>query len=731
MTAKNQPRLLLVILALQLIIGTGYALTIPLWQSHEDDFFDVIRFWVNEGRYPTEEDYPEGEAAIRQATQPPLFMTLGYPFVALFHDDQPFPPPTYSGLLCIGGENANGLLAHSQTDARYNLPPQGTAAGGYALRMLNVALNLLTTTFIYLTARHLFPKKYSILLLAAGFFAFEPTFTQLSAMINNDVLLITISAANLYFGVRLLSSLNARDLIGLIICTFLALLTKLNGWVFLPLNALFLLFLVWQYRKHRLMRVLLFGIVGIVVLGVAIGIFNSVMYGSVFGRYASLTTSVMNLFDNLSITPTVLQAIFNQTHASYLEGLTNLHPRQAILTAYGLLPFIGFMAILIGMGIAARQRDAKTLKGFLLILLTLVLTSALVVYRNQLGATDTNTNAFNTATIFAPLRYYATAMPALAVGFAVGFGLLQSRLKIQPLGVGIAAVWLLVTLLSLQVLTAQQPNFSSLEALQAREDITFADANQNADGLSLVGYQVDAAASDGYVDLALYFNTARPSTHNYAINATLANAQGDATSCQFVPTRGIYPPSRWVTGQVIAVNTRIPNCVPIDPQTLTLSWMQLDGTNASTTADTPFLTYPLDEALQSAATCPLNLAFIENSYQLVKWNSPTEVTLGETYLPSLNWVVHNPLPQAALRVINFRHRATDQSYECLGSPSQSNHLLMNWEAGEYVYFDECLMQFPPDAPLGEYGVEVGIYNADQMLLAPGLTEVGAVTLRGS
>src|SRR5664279_3258680 len=90
-----KPRhLLIAILLLQLILGAAYSLSIPLWQGHEQDYYTVVRFLAEHGRLPTASDYPDGDAEIRQATQPPLYFLTAYPVVALLDGAQPVPPGT-------------------------------------------------------------------------------------------------------------------------------------------------------------------------------------------------------------------------------------------------------------------------------------------------------------------------------------------------------------------------------------------------------------------------------------------------------------------------------------------------------------------------------------------------------------------------------------------------------------------------------------------------------------
>jgi hypothetical protein len=76
----------------------------------------------------------------------------------------------------------------------------------------------------------------------------------------------------------------------------------------------------------------------------------------------------------------------------------------------------------------------------------------------------------------------------------------------------------------------------------------------------------------------------------------------------------------------------------------------------------------------------------------------------------------------------MKHIETGTVYTCESAPRQDTYPFSEWSPGETVYFDECLLRIPPDAPAGAYEVSVGVKDVDNLLLGDGLLAVGSVTV---
>ncbi len=420
-------RFLLALLALQIVLGVSYAILTPLWQDHEPDYYNVARFIATERRFPTPADYPEGDAEIRQATQPPLYFLIAAPVVALFDNHQPVPYGVQLAPLCPGGDQASTLVTLFPTNQAYNDPFRGTVAAAYFLRFLNVLFGAAAVVFTYKAAQTLFPARPVIALAGAAILALEPATLHFVPEISNDPLLLMVCAAQLWLSARVLveSRVSWRNILLLVALSAAAPLVKLPGWAALAVG-----FLVLAYRlvfRSRGRRSLWLGVGLIVVLTAVIAVFNYQQYGSVFGRYSVLSSLFSSFLQTVNIPPVVIAAVVNQTHVGLIAPLTALHPRAAFVNLYDLLLVICLIGCVIGVGSALIGRARGQARAYGLLVIAVAIAVAVVMLRNALTADASNTTVYNQAMIYAPIRYYVPALPALALLIAAGLGAILPR----------------------------------------------------------------------------------------------------------------------------------------------------------------------------------------------------------------------------------------------------------------------------------------------------------------
>jgi hypothetical protein len=722
--------LLLLILALQGVIGLGYAVSVPLWQGHEQDYFNVIRFLVDNGRLPGPADYPAGDADIRQATQPPLYFFAAALPVALFDDNQPVPLGMHPTAVCLGGVDLNPTLYPYLTNASYDFPPSGAVAAAYGLRILGVVFGMAAVAFTYLAGRNLFPAHPAIALAGAALLAFEPNTLSWSAIISNDTLLLTLAAANLWLCARLLRKLDFRLLLAILFTAALAVLTRLPGWAILGFDVLVLVAVIGRALlggsgarlSRRQAQIGLIGLGLLFAAGGAVALFNVAQYGNVFGRYSNLDRVIGAALQDFRLPGVTLIGILDHTRLQYAGPLQMILPRELPVRMYGWLLALCLIAAAFGgvraLVLALRRRESA-LGAFALLFAAALAAVVLVVLRNLTAATDANTTLYNTAYIFAPLRYYTPGLPAFALLFAAGLwvlmevvlGIFNAKAELRHpqrsvLVACIALVWLVVAAGGVAYHFVNRPPDPRVPALPA--DAIAVDGHGVANQPQLLAYT--ATTREGIVDLTLYLTAEQPLTTNYAALFQMVNPAGQVVNrCELLPTGGVYPPTRWRPGEIIAVQASIPNCAGTrePPLELTLGWLpasvtgELAGDNVPAQ---PLMT--LSEPLGESASCPPNLGTVGGSYQITRFNSPIEVRRGETYLPSLNWLVLEAIPDVEVRVFIFRHRETGTEYIC----NTATYWASQWVRGEAVYFDSCSMTFPPDAPLGEYIAYAGLQN---------------------
>ena len=733
---------LLGILAVQLLLGMVYSFATPLWQGHEPDYYNVVRFLDQNGRLPNAGDYPDGDAEIRQATQPPLYFLLAYPVAALLRSDEPVPPGVQPTLICVGDNNVNDTFINYPITQSYIPPVSGVAAAGFALRLLNVVIGMVGVVITYLAARTLFPAHPAVALIAAALLAFEGSMVRLNSFIGNDTLLITLSAANLYCCALLAQRFQWRTMALLLVSVGLAVMTRLGGWALLAFDLPFVLLVTLAQartaaRAHA--RTILLGAGVLVLLAGVVLVFNQVNYGSIFGRYSNLGDSISASLSTPNLPLVTVGGVLRLTYEAYQEPMQVLQPRTIFSTLYGLLLVMTFVGIIWGI---LRAKLAER-HSFMILLGMVLAAAALVIFRNALGATEVNTTSYNTGLIFAPIRYYAAGLPAAAVLFSAGsFALFPQRWAAGRYNlpcVIVAGAWLLVSVLGAVVALRNQPASPLVSPADyaALSDLTTVDAAPTPDTPTLLAYRVIERPNEGMVDLALYLTTEQPLSLNNFAEISLSNTP---IPCQFLPVRGTYPTTLWQPGEIIAASAIIPVCSPSDePQELSLRWIgaSFDGTIISEDT-TPITLATLSPSFSKSASCPDNLGVLAGGYQVVKFNSPSIIRPGETYLPSVNWLVLAPSSEVAARRFIFTHVDTSTTYTCDGSPAPEYYNITHYVRGEEIFFDSCSFSFPQDAPLGSYRVSVAVVAAngnllsavdgDEQPVADGILPVGEVTL---
>jgi len=736
---KRQRLGLSTLLCLKLIIGVLGAGVRPMWIGHESDYFSVVRFLVENRRLPERSDFEGAErsADIAQATQPPLFTFVALPIVALFDDNSTVPPGINPGIVCEGG---NSLSYPYMLTTAYNMPPDGAAAAGYALRLMNLMFSIGMMYIVYRIVREIETNSHSTALIATAFAGFQPHLFDLGISISNESLLLLISSANLFFAVRLVrtSELRFTYLVALIATGLMGPLTKTNGYVLLILTGVVLIYLILYHLithpRSRVPCMLVFSAWVLLAGLIAISIFNYVQYGSVIGRYQRLFAITIDHLDELNTTK--LTATLRDTYFDYIKMLP--FGREKLIWLYlagtltSLILFIGRLRR------TMLRRDRQQLITEIVLLGYLMVAIALVLLRGNL------VNTLIADKVYAPVRYYISGLPALAVMMALGWqtlipvrlpNALAVRLTKQRArfysrwlawnwpGLLWALVWFSIVLWNVAQDVRVYPAFytlspNDLEALIAHQDVTpvtaVSEPPPDVPQLRAYSYTI---GDDGILHLTTYIQVEETPALNYIARVVLSDNEGVSSTCEIIPHSGRFTVTSWNSGQIVTVPMDIPNCAESgqqlsNPITVTLDWLPANPAgefvvpqvNAaqiiSVYADVP-----------RAQSCPSNLGVFDGTFQVVKYTAPTSATAGSVYLPAVNWYVRTDIDNDNLsRFYIITHKESTQSYSCIGTPRLGDHPIDRWKRGETIYFDQCWLEIPPDAPSGEYTVAVGMVD---------------------
>jgi hypothetical protein len=731
---------LLVVLAIKLALGLFYLTQQPLWQYHEADFLRVARILRDAGRLPIPEDYPDGDMATRNANQPPLYYGLIYLVVATLDDNQTAPPGFLPPANC---EGYNTNLTDIITTRANNPPLSGTVLAAYMLRGLSLLLGLAAVGFTYLAGRTLFENQPGIALGAAALVAFEPTLVELASEINNDNLILMFGAMHLWLCARFIRAEGGRlgTGIALLIVSVLAVLSKLTGWLLLAMTLMLIAGLVglraWRglSRRQIMIAAAAAGLIGLALIGFAF--FNLQQYGSILGRYQGLEATIGRALGGLSpgLALEAAAATVVDTLLQYQAPLSALQPRAAFVTAYRLALLAGLLAGAAMMLWYLRRGDRRAAGTLALLFILFGLVAGLVIFRSILN--NVGQTFINQMILLAPVRYYAPGLPALALIFTAGFsGLTPPRLRAwNPGAAGLAAAYLLVAALWIAIWARTNAWASQAvltpEAFAALSDIVSVEGTNDPALPHLLGYRVTPRPEDGLLAVTLYVQADSPLNTNYVGRIDLIGG-GQRQTCQFVPARGLVPTPRWEPGQIIAAEVEVPNCVGVTfPAELRLQWIesQSDGRQVDLTPRGESLSLgAVEMPLGIAAACPLNLGRI-TGLQIVAFHRPLPAQPGEVVTLSVNWLARQVPAEAFLRVYRLTHTASRTSYTCASQPRQDTYPFARWTPGETIYFDDCPLTLPADAPTGAYMLAVGVQDAAGAML-PAVDAMGNVVADG-
>lgn len=281
-------RPLAVLLAVYLTLGVGYSLATPIFEASDEIWhYGVVRELVQNRRLPVQ--VPGVETAwAQEGSQPPLYYALAalltgwidtsdYPAHSVRN---PFPKIGVPG----AADNVN-LVAHPPGQS----PRQGgTVLAVYLIRWLSLLMGAGTVAGAYRLARELAPARSDLALLAAALVAFNPMVLFINAAINNDNLVMLLTAWTLALLVAEMKRARVagwlRRTLGLGLLIGLAALTKVSGLVLLPTAALALTLIPSSRKQPRLWFLRLAALVAVV--GLVAGwwyVRNWQLYGELLG----------------------------------------------------------------------------------------------------------------------------------------------------------------------------------------------------------------------------------------------------------------------------------------------------------------------------------------------------------------------------------------------------------------------------------------------------------------
>ena len=250
---RRHSRIVLILLAF-FGLGTLYSITVPLFEApDEDGHYTYVKYMAEGQGLPViHVDGEENLVSPYVINHPPLYYTLAglaASWVGMedLEDAAWYNPHFDYGVRGLRG-NKNAVI-HTQKEA---FPYRGTSLGVHIGRWVSLLLGSGAVWATYLLTLELFPERRWLALGAAAITAFNPQFLFISARLGNDGAVAGFCSLALWATVRLLNQeptgwqpLWLGSFLGL------ALLSKVNAIGLLPVVALAILLKAIRHRSLR------------------------------------------------------------------------------------------------------------------------------------------------------------------------------------------------------------------------------------------------------------------------------------------------------------------------------------------------------------------------------------------------------------------------------------------------------------------------------------------------
>jgi hypothetical protein len=222
------------IIGIYLALALTLSLAVPLGEAPDEvSHWAFVQYLSEFQRLPE----PKG-AVLGESHQPPLYYLLGA-WVTSSIDTRGFQAIANPDFRLDSSQTPNVLL-HTRREA---FPYEGAPLAWHLVRLLSLAMGAVTIWATWRIARESLPGRPWIAFGAAAFVALLPEFLFISAVVNNDNLVVMLSALAVLVVLRARRQMfHWRDVVVLGLLLGLAPFTKMSGFVLWPFSAGVILF---------------------------------------------------------------------------------------------------------------------------------------------------------------------------------------------------------------------------------------------------------------------------------------------------------------------------------------------------------------------------------------------------------------------------------------------------------------------------------------------------------
>jgi 4-amino-4-deoxy-L-arabinose transferase-like glycosyltransferase len=521
-----------ILIGLFVVLAFAYSVIVPLGEAPDEvSHWAYVQSLLAHSRLPA----PEG-AVLGEAHQPPLYYLIGA--LATFwiprQDFQVIANPDF----VLDDPQTPNLLLHTRREA---FPYHDDALAWHLVRLLSVALGLVTVWATSRLASEVFPSDPWIAFGATALIAFLPEFLFISAVVNNDNLIVMLSTLSVLQMFRMMQRPSRRcDAAVLGMLLGLAPLAKLSGLVVWLIAAAIFFFLAHktsQWKDVVFDFTLCFGIATAIVAPWVI--YNWQQYGDPFGwplvlAVTPVRQTPMSFGDWIGI----IQGLFTSFWGRF-GGALQLQMADAV---YATLGAAGFLALLGWIGYAQdarKQKLAASVRAIFILFAAfwLLMLAAYVRWTLTVLGTD-------------QARQLFPGLPLLAIFLAAGLARLFTSYKKVALAAwsgGLLALTLAALFYLHSIYAAPLYNASSLIPLGGA--LVPTDFGQT---IRVMDYRIGQTrvAPDSSITLQVYWQALNDPPENYWLLLQLIGTEGTVANKDGVPSTGRLTTDWWKTGQV-------------------------------------------------------------------------------------------------------------------------------------------------------------------------------------
>jgi len=744
---------LLVVLALYLVLGMVYSRTTPIFEASDEVWhYPFVKHLADGNGLPVQRVDQVGPWR-QEGSQPPLYYALGA-LVTFWVDT--------SDMDSVRWINPHANMGIPTADRNVNMvihpdgqPLRGTVLAVHLVRWMSVLMGAVTVIMGYLLARQLLPQDPVVATAAAALTAFNPMFLFVTSSVNNDALVIMLSAIALWLMVRIVLSLtpdlrsapspkgrgneSARQdgaatahnyyvqflLLGVVLG--LASLSKASALGLLPLAAVTGAAVAWRKRSWK----------ELLLAGVLIGVPVLLIGGWWYYRNWQLYRDPLGLNAFIAIVggrypqPNLLQLArewkgFVMSYWGFFGGM-NVPAPGWVYTIASVLALLGLAGV--PLYIWRMVKPGRDLWRWLALGLVILWPAAVFVSLIR----------WTLMTIASQGRLMFSALTALSLLMAMGLAAFTPR-RLRALLPGGLSAFLFVAAALLPAVTIT-PAYATPPILTER-DVATLSPRINAtfgDSVRLLGYEVDKTevAPGDTVHVTVYWKALAPMQENYSVFVHVVG--GDELILgqrDMYPGQGTYPTSLWSPGEIVADTY----AVPISPTAMTPgeALFAVGLYNLQTGERLPVVDgmgQPLGDHLRFGRLV-LPPRMVEGIPNPVYFNLDNQVALigydldrtsaapGEAFELTLYWKALRDL-DTNYSVFTHVLGAQQSIWAQMDSwPLGGDAPTATWKKGQVIR-DPYELVVRPDAPAGVFELEVGMYGSDAKRL-PLLGEGGHV-----